>query len=219
MTPHETRDGDVRVIRFVIDEGPRVIVESVTFTGNHAVPAERLAEADRDEPPGLFRRGLFRLDVLEHDVGVVLAYLRSLGYAEAAVGPPEVHFSDDRTRARVVIPVSEGPRLTVGAVTVEGAHVVTPGEIDAALPFKPGAPWEARQPEDGQRAIERLYATAATTAPSCASRRAGATRPWTSATTSTRASRRASGASSCAASCSRARAWCGGPCPSSRATC
>ena len=96
--------------------------------------------------------------MLDHDVGVVLAYLRSLGYAEAAVGPPEVQFSEDRTRARVVIPVSEGPRLAVGAVTIEGAHVFTPSEIEAALPFKPGASWEARQAEDGQRAIEKLYA-------------------------------------------------------------
>ena len=47
----------------------------------------------------------------------------------------------------------------VGAVAIEGAHVFTSSEIRAALPFKPGAPWEARQAEDGRRAIERLYAT------------------------------------------------------------
>ena len=92
-------------------------------------------------------------------MGVVTAYLRSLGYAEASVGPPEVHFSEDRTRARVRIPVSEGPRLTAGAVTIEGAHVFASSEVRAALPFKPGAPWEARQAEDGRRAIEKLYAT------------------------------------------------------------
>ena len=71
----------------------------------------------------------------------------------------EVHFSEDRTRARVRIPVSEGPRLTAGAVTIEGAHVFASSEIRAALPFKPGAPWEARQAEDGRRAIEKLYAS------------------------------------------------------------
>jgi outer membrane protein insertion porin family len=155
---HETRDGDVHVIHFAIDEGPRVIVESVTFPGDHSVPAEDLAKRIETKLPGLFRRGLFRADTLERDVGVVLAYLRSLGYAEATVGPPQVHFSDDHTRAQVVIPVRDGPRMTTGAITIEGAHVVTRAQIQAALPFKVGAPWEARQPEDGQRAIERLYA-------------------------------------------------------------
>ncbi len=159
VKPHETRDGNVRVIRFVIDEGPRVIVESVTFSGNQTVPSERLAKELETRRPGLFRRGIFRQDQLDHDVGVVLAQLRSLGYAEAAVGPAEVHFSDDRTRARVVIPVTEGPRLTAGPITVEGAGVFTPAEIEAALPFKRGSPWQSQYAADGQRAIEQLYGT------------------------------------------------------------
>jgi outer membrane protein insertion porin family len=158
VEPHEARDGDVRVIRFVIDEGPRVTVQSLMFTGNHAIPGSRLAKQIETSRPGLFRRGLFRQDLLDHDVEAVLAYLRSQGYAEATVGPAEVQFSDDRQRARIVIPVTEGPRLTVGAVTIEGARAVTSREIEAALAFKPGLPWEARQAEEGQRAIERLYA-------------------------------------------------------------
>jgi outer membrane protein insertion porin family len=158
VTPHETRDGDVRVIRFVIDEGPRVTVESVTFTGNQAISGARLAKQIETSRPGLFHPGLFRQGLLDRDIGVVLAFLRSEGYAEATVGPAEVHFSDDRSRARIVIPVKEGPRLAVGVVTIEGARAVTRRELEAALPFKPGTPWEVRQPEDGQRAIERFYA-------------------------------------------------------------
>ena len=158
VEPHEARDGDVRVVRFVVDEGPRVTVESLVFTGTHAIPDSRLAKQIETSRPGLFRRGLFREDLLDHDAGVVLAYLRSQGYAEATVGPAEVRFSDDRSRARIVIPVTEGPRLAVGAVTIEGARAVTAREIEATLPFKPGVPWEARQVEDGTHAIERLYA-------------------------------------------------------------
>jgi outer membrane protein insertion porin family len=159
VKPRETRDGDVRVIHFVIDEGPRVVVESVTFSGNQAVPADQLAKDLETRRPGLFRRGIFRQDQLDHDVGVVLANLRARGYAEATVGPAQVQFSEDRVRARVVIPVEEGPRLTAGAVTFDGARVFTPREIEAALPFKRGSPWESQYGADGQRAIERLYAT------------------------------------------------------------
>src|SRR4029453_8086159 len=46
----------------------------------------------------------------------------------------------------------------VGPITIVGARVLTTREIEVGLPFKPGAPWEPRNPEDGQRAIERLYA-------------------------------------------------------------
>ncbi|HEY7076580.1 MAG TPA: POTRA domain-containing protein, partial [Solirubrobacteraceae bacterium] len=44
VKPSETRDGDVRVLHFAIEEGPRVVVESVTFSGNQAVPADQLAK-------------------------------------------------------------------------------------------------------------------------------------------------------------------------------
>jgi outer membrane protein insertion porin family len=158
VEPHETRDGDVPVIRFAIDEGPRVTVESVEFTGNREVSSSVLAKQIETRRPALFRRGLFNRDLVDHDVGVVLAYLRTEGYADAKVGPADVHFSPDRARARIAIPVAEGSRFTVGAVTIEGAHVFTVREVEAALPFKPGAAWEPRKEEDGQRAIEALYA-------------------------------------------------------------
>jgi outer membrane protein insertion porin family len=159
VTPRPTRDGEGDVIRFVIVEGPRVTVESVTFSGSHSVADEQLAKRIETVPAGTLRRGLFRRATLDHDVGVLLAYLRSLGHPEAVVGPPEAHFSDDRTRARVVIPVTDGPRLSVGAVVIGGAHVFTAPEVETALPFKHGGPWETRLPDDGQRAIERLYAS------------------------------------------------------------
>jgi outer membrane protein insertion porin family len=159
VEPSETRDGDVRVLHFAIEEGPRVVVESVTFSGNQAVPADQLAKDLETRRPGLFRRGIFRQDQLDHDVGVVLAHLRARGYAEATVGPAQVQFSEDRARARVIIPIKEGPRLTAGAVTFQGAGLFTPREIEAALPFKRGSPWESQYAADGQRAIERLYAT------------------------------------------------------------
>ena len=158
VTPRPTRDADGDIIQFVIDEGPRVTVESVTVSGLHGVSAEQLAKRIETAPAGLVRRGLFRQATLDRDVRVLLAYLRSLGHPEAAVGPPEVRFSEDRTRARVVIPVVEGPRLAVGAVSVDGARIFTRSELEAALPFRPGVPWETRQPDDGQRAIEQLYA-------------------------------------------------------------
>jgi len=154
----ESTQDDVRVIAFHIDEGPRVTIESLTFTGNREVSSERLAKVVAGGALSFFRPEPFRQDVVDHDVGALLAYLKSQGYADATVGPAEVSFTDDRTRARIVIPVAEGMRRTVGAVAVQGERIVRPKDILAALPFKAGDPWNRERAEDGQRAIERLYA-------------------------------------------------------------
>jgi outer membrane protein insertion porin family len=158
VTADEARDGDVRVIRFQVREGPQVVVASVGFTGNQTVSEEHLAAEMATRPPGFLQRGLFRQDVLERDVRVVQAFLRAQGFAEATVGPPETRFTDDRRRVHVVMPVAEGPRLTVTAVDAEGARALTEAEVLAALPLKPGDPWAATRADEGRREIARRYA-------------------------------------------------------------
>ncbi len=149
------------VLAFAIDEGPRVRVESVAFTGGRAVPDAKLAGLIETAPPGLLRRGLYRADVLERDVRVLLAYLRAQGYPDAAVGPVETAYSEDRSRARIIIPITEGPRLIVASVDVHGAALLHPADLRGAIALKPGDPWDAERARAGQRAIEQLYAARA----------------------------------------------------------
>jgi len=149
------------VLAFAIDEGPRVRVESVAFPGGRAVPETKLAGLIETAPPGLLRRGLYRAEVLERDVRVLIAYLRAQGYPEVAVGPAQTAFSEDRSRVRITVPIAEGPRLLVASVDVTGAALLNPAELRAAIPLKPGDAWDAERARAGQRAIERLYAARA----------------------------------------------------------
>ena len=155
-----TLDGavDPPAIDFVVSEGPEVRVASVTFAGNVALAAGRLRAAIATRPSGVWEKGLFRQDVLDGDVAVLGAFARAQGFADATVGPAEVRFEDGRTRAHIVIPVVEGPRVTVGHVDVEGQTLFTTAELLAAIPIVPGDPWNPARIEEGRRAIERLYA-------------------------------------------------------------
>ena len=108
------REGEDVVVRVRNVEGPRVAVESVEIEG---VPADRAAALRarlETRPTGWLRRDVYRADAVERDVRALAAVLAAEGFARARVGPPAVTFSEDRTRARITIPVVEGPRLTVG---------------------------------------------------------------------------------------------------------
>ncbi len=145
-------------IGFVVDEGPEVRVATVTFDGNAALAAGQLRAAIATRPSGVLEKGLFRQDVLDGDVAALRAFARTQGFADAAVGPAAVRFEDGRTRAHIVIPVVEGPRVRVGYVDVEGQTLFTTAELLAAIPIVPGDPWNPARIEEGRRGIERLYA-------------------------------------------------------------
>jgi len=149
---------DEPVVVFTVAEGPRVRVASIRFTGNEAFPAPRLQDLLQTRTPALLRKGLFQQDVLDRDLLVLTGFYRTQGFPDAVVGPAEVQFSEDRQQARITIPIAEGPRLTVGTITVEGATVVPVGQILAAIPLKGGGPWAAAQVAETRRVVERLFA-------------------------------------------------------------
>jgi outer membrane protein insertion porin family len=151
----EERNG-VRLIRFEVVEGPRGFVKEVAITGSLEVPARTLLQR-MELRPGRFFATPFRADLLDADVAALQAYLRAQGFAEAVVGPARVSWNADRTEARITIPVIEGPRLRVGAIRVEGASLVAPAEILAAVPLSRGSVWDPDRAEQGARAVRRLY--------------------------------------------------------------
>jgi outer membrane protein insertion porin family len=158
VTPSSHREDDALVIRFDIVEGPEVVVDAITIAGATTEPPARLLARMETRPPGVLHRGRYRADVLERDLRALEAFLRSLGFPDARAGPPRVSFSDDRTRATITVPVEEGRRVQVGSVAIEGTTIFAPGELLAALPLKPGQPWNATVAEEGRRALERRYA-------------------------------------------------------------
>ena len=154
-------DASGRAVKFQIEEGPRVVVESITFEGVATLTDRQLAEQIQTRsaglvPIGIFR-GLFNQDRLDQDVRLVQQYYRTQGFASSEIGPARVTFSDDRTRAQIVIPVVEGPRHMTASVTVTGNRILDTQTIMNTIGFKAGDPWDAARAEDARRRVEQLY--------------------------------------------------------------
>jgi outer membrane protein insertion porin family len=150
-----------RTVRFTIEEGPRVFVEDIAFEGVSPTRASRLREQMRTHVKGISipgrPRGLYVEDTLTDDMRALRRYLASQGYPHARVGPPRTTFSEDRTAARIVVPVVEGPRRTLGAVTVTGNRVLTTEQILKVVGLRPGDGWDEAKLDETRRKIEQLY--------------------------------------------------------------
>ncbi len=130
---------------FEVHAGPRTLLGDVSFPG-----AERYA---RSALARLVRRGSglpfsgaqpYRRADVDAAVAEVETLYRLAGHARVRVGPPEITFAEDRTRADVVIPVKEGRLFRVARIELEGElDDALRAELRAALPA-PGAPYHAR---------------------------------------------------------------------------
>jgi outer membrane protein insertion porin family len=105
------RDDRVLVV-FTVQEGPRVLVERISFAGDLTVPEADLEALFRpaqsifvrsDTPPYVHSE-------IEAGAGRVRDYYLARGYQDVRVEAPRLTFSQDRTRVAVVIPIHEGRR-------------------------------------------------------------------------------------------------------------
>ncbi len=114
--------GGVRVVTFIIDEGPRVILQKIEITGNTAFDLEKLLPFFEEGKFDLFGQGelLFIKSNIESALSQIGDLYISQGYRHVVVGEPQYSFSDDRTQASVRVHIEEGIRYVIDDVLFRG---------------------------------------------------------------------------------------------------
>ena len=104
-------------VRMVIDEGPRVVLDRWTFTGNVRVKEAELrrqmASGTANTAGGLYSEALWERSVVQ-----ISAYYFDRGMLQVQVGPVELTPSADGSALSATVPIVEGPVFHVGTVEV-----------------------------------------------------------------------------------------------------
>jgi outer membrane protein insertion porin family len=148
---------DIRQLRFVIQEGPRTIVDTVSITGNHSIPDETIRKQLLTRPPTLFHSGAFVPETLEEDVIAATSLYMQKGFQDRTVDS-ETTFIDDGTRAAVSLIIDEGPRTEVRSITIEGLTVLPEEAVRKRLVHKIGEPFRMAALGVEKEAITSLIA-------------------------------------------------------------
>ncbi len=116
------KTSDTRVV-FHITEGPEVKISSISFVGNHFISSDRL-KTQITSSRAWFNRigGIYNAAQVEHDMGKLLEYYRSLGFHSVRVSRELVWAPDLRT-LKLVFHIDEGPRYQIGRIQIEGNRV------------------------------------------------------------------------------------------------
>jgi outer membrane protein assembly complex protein YaeT len=138
------------IVRFVVNEGPRTVVDSVTLEGNEAIDTASLRSRLVLTSGAPFLPGQLTVD---RDV-IQTAYY-DLGYPNATVTPQTV-FGDNNSRVAVTYAIREGTQVFVDHVLIVGNVRTSSETIERELQLGPGDPFGLHALNESQRRLSAL---------------------------------------------------------------
>lgn len=114
-------------LHIIIDEGRRVRVRRIAFTGNKTFKSKRLMKVIKTRKSGFFTSGYLKENALEDDMKRIEAFYEKEGFIDVKATQS---FEEDRSgRVKVKIQIEEGNRYYVDAVTLSGNTIFTQEQV------------------------------------------------------------------------------------------
>lgn len=125
-----------------IQEGKKVLIDTIRFEGNKAFPERRLKKAMETSERWMFSwltgAGTYKEDVLKNDVNLVADLYFNEGFVNVKVGEPSVRILEDKSGLEVLIGITEGDQYRVGSLGFKGEMVETPEVLAKKIKLKGG---------------------------------------------------------------------------------
>ncbi len=148
-----------RGVVFVLGEGPKQHIWSVTFTGNDesVIPDGRL-KTQIESKPGILKLfgGTVDHDKIASDIEKLTAYYRGLGYFRARVGR-RIETDANQKWLTINYIIDEGPRFVVRNMSVVGNQKFQTEQLQRVLQLHPGDYFNLDRMNSDVNSIRDLY--------------------------------------------------------------
>ncbi len=126
-------------VRFDIQEGKKISVENIAFTGNSNFSEGDLKDAIQTSThkwwlSWLTDAGVLKMEILRQDAERLATFYQNHGYLDAKVGEPIIEQKEEELF--VTFPINEGPRYRVGTIDIEGDLIKNKEELIATLKIR-----------------------------------------------------------------------------------
>jgi outer membrane protein insertion porin family len=148
-------DETIRMIRFVIDEGPQAMVSSIRFMGNQAFDDTKLKKQMLTRVPGVREKGMFVPEILEDDIRAIKSLYRKHGYMDTEI-VKEVKRSADKRNVEITLEIEEKVQTLVASVEVIGITAISGQEAYNALQMREGEPFRRYMMQSNENALSAL---------------------------------------------------------------
>jgi outer membrane protein insertion porin family len=165
-------NGNDKKVVFKVDEGDRVRIAKIVFTGNDVIGGFRLRWAMKDTKESNLVTRIMKKDVydpakLQEDLDKVRDLYHSEGYKNVALGEPKIEVKakhpnaaaakDQQRRMFITIPVEENDRWKLGQVSLDGNKIYPDVALMRAFSLKPGSWLRSKVLDDSIKKIKDTY--------------------------------------------------------------
>lgn len=157
--PHLTYSADSSevVLKYEIEEGSKVKVESVVLSGNEQVPAKEIIGKMRNRKRGFLKSSNFDKEKYPEDKDKIVEYLHKEGYVDAYLKSDSIAIDSARNRMTIFLDIHEGPRYYFGKTEWKGNEVFAARDLQRVLKFREGAVFNQEKYDESTYEIYYLY--------------------------------------------------------------
>lgn len=149
------------ILVFTIDEGRRVTVREINFSGNSFASDSTLRGQMETKAQSIFNSGVYQDRILEEDKIRIRDYYRQRGYVDAEVvdvrQETERDEENDRTYLILTVYIEEGSQYTFGGITFEGNAIFDDEELQELIRLSEDSVLNALRLEEGIAQVQDLY--------------------------------------------------------------
>jgi outer membrane protein assembly complex protein YaeT len=147
-------------ITYKVELGEPGRLEGFELRGNQRVPAAELNAVLSLRPRDFWRdQGRFSRGLLESDIQAMKEVYARHGFPEAQIRAEIVKdYQGQKGRVYAIFHITEGPRMSVGRLELEGADRPAVNEMWSSLLSKPGRPYSPLSAQADRETITRYYA-------------------------------------------------------------
>ncbi len=145
----------VRIVEFLIEEGPRLFVKSVTIKGNESISTTEIEKQLLTRKRAFFNKGYFSSRVLEDDLNAVRALYRKNGFMNPEISY-DVTDAGNGEGAAVDISIIENVQTRVAEITINGLFSISRETALKSIKLKKGDPFRRYMLKSDENVLSAL---------------------------------------------------------------
>jgi len=145
------------IVKYAINEGPRVRVRTVTFKGNENVKDSWLTRRFKTKENRWWRSGDFNEELYRAHLDTLMMHYRDQGFLDAAIEHDSIWHSEDKRDIHIEVTVNEGRRYYVGDIAFTGNRIIESDTLETKISMARGRHFRISHFEKTRWQIETAY--------------------------------------------------------------